>query len=444
MTKWIIGRLILFSLFSGILQKYFCLDSSTILAQGTETTHLTQTSSNSDGNNSSFETSAIVEGASTEALWFGFHEEVTIATRHETPLSKAPSVVTVITAEEIKNLGYRTFVEILRTVPGFEILKSGDLGEVFPAVRGLVGSEKVRVMLNGHLVNSPRTGSAFHLFDDFPVENIKRIEIIRGPGSAVYGENAFLAVINIITKDAKDIDGVKVSSGYGSFDTEEGNITFGKTYGKVDISGMVHYRHTDGFDGIVESDLVTQIDNALDPLGFPPASQAPGRVEDWRQEYDLNLRVSYKDFYVEGLYINKNQGPFIGPQFALADESNIEQNYVFGEVGYKKTFDEKFTIRPRLYYDQFDRNSYIEALPEDTHVPLDTDGDGNIDTINTYPDGLIGNAYIREKVVGTEIPFDYELFDGNLITLGFEYRLTNQTNPHFFTTYDPRTLVWCV
>ena len=383
---------------------------------------------------------SLAEGISTEAIWFGFEEEVTIATRHETPVGKAPSVVTVITADEIKHLGYRTFVEILRTVPGFEILKKGDLGEVFPSVRGFADPAKVRVMLNGHLVNSPRTGSAFHLFDDFPVENIKRIEIIRGPGSAVYGENAFLAVINIITKDAKDIDGIKVSGGYGSFDTEEGNIVFGKTCGKVDISGMVRYRHTDGFEGIVGSDLVTQSDNSLAPLGFPSASQAPGRVEDWREEYDLNLKVVYKGFYVEGLYINKNMGPFIGPQFALADESNIEQNYVFGEAGYRNTFDEKFTIRPRLYYDQFDRDSYIEALPENTHVPLDTDGDGVIDKINTYPDGLIGNAYIREKVVGTEIPFDYELFDGNIITLGFEYRLINQTNPHFFTTYDPPTL----
>jgi iron complex outermembrane receptor protein len=98
---------------------------------------------------------ALTEEISTEAIWFGFNEEVTIATRHETPVGKAPSVVTVITAEEIKHLGYRTFVEILRTVPGFEILKKGDLGEVFPAV-GFAGSEKVRVMLDGHLVNSPR------------------------------------------------------------------------------------------------------------------------------------------------------------------------------------------------------------------------------------------------------------------------------------------------
>ncbi|MBM2833093.1 MAG: hypothetical protein HW406_254 [Candidatus Brocadiaceae bacterium] len=439
MIKWTKSSLFLL-LYAGILQNFFYVDSSTILAQGTEATHPTQTSSSNDGNNPSFESSTVAAEASTEALWFGFDEEVTIATRHETQISKAPSIVTVITAEEIKNLGYRTFVEILRIVPGFEILKSGDTGVVVPAVRGITSSNKVRLMLNGHFVNSPFTGSAFGRFDDFPVENIKKIEIIRGPGSAMYGENAFTAVINIITKDAKDIDGVKVSSGYGSFDTYEENVVFGKTYGKVDISGMLHYRQTSGFDGIVESDRQTILDNNLSSFGYPAVSQAPGSVHDGRQEYDMNLKVAYKDFYFEGLYINKNVSPFIGgPQYALTDESQIGDNYVFGEVGYKKKYDEKFTIKPRLYYDQFDLDNYIESLPEGTTVPFDTDGDGNYDTLNTYPDGFIGNGKVTQKIVGTEIPFDYELFDGNIITLGFEYRLINQTNIGFSSNFHPGT-----
>ena len=432
------------------LLSFISFDLSEIFAEGTstsqieirETTQSTEILSKSEEKHTEDTKVALGEEFRTESIWFGFEKEVTIATRHVTPARRAPSIVTVITAEEIKNLGYRTFVEILRIVPGFEILKNSTYtyGAVFPAIRGLDGINKVRLMLNGHLVNDPRTGGAFYLFDDFPVENIKRIEIVRGPGSAVYGENAFLAVINIITFDAKDIDGVKVSGGYGSFDTEEENIVFGKTYGKVDISGMVRYRHTDGFDGIVESDSVTQIDNALSPLGFPPASQAPGRVEDWRQEYDLNLKVIYKDFYFEGLYINKNQGLFTSPQLALTDESDLEQNYVFGEAGYKKTFEEKFTFRPRIYYDQVDTNTFGELFPENTHISVDTDGDGNIDLTNTYPDGLVANGKANLKTIGMEIPFDCELFDGNVLTLGLEYRLSNQTNIHSLANFDLITL----
>lgn len=356
--------------------------------------------------------------------------EVSIATRHDTPVTKAPSIVTVITAEEIKHLGFRTFVEILRIVPGFEILKDGSFGGSFPAVRGIDAANKVRVMLNGHLVNSPSNGEAFSTFDDFPVENIKKIEIIRGPGSAVYGENAFSALINIITFDAKDIDGVRLSSGYGSFDTYDENIVFGTTYENVAISGMTHYKQTAGFNGVVQKDT----------LSPAPFSKAPGKVHDGRQEYDLNLKVTYKDFYVEGLYINKNKGPFIGPQYALNDESDIEGNYVFGDFGYKKTFEEKFTFRPRVYYDQFDDNLFIESFPENTTLPFDINGDGKPDTSVTYPDGFIGNAKVIEKTVGAEIPLDYQLFDGNILTLGIEYRLTNQTNVHYFANFNPITL----
>lgn len=436
MIKWTKSCLFLL-LFAGILQNFFNLNSSTILAQGTETTHLTQTSSGKDGNNPSFASSALAEESLTEAIWFGSVEEVTIATRRKTPISKAPSIVTVITAEEIKNLGYRTFAEILRIVPGFEILKFADFGIVGPSVRGLATSSnlnRIRLMLDGHFVNDPLRGGAFNVFDDFPVENIKRIEIIRGPGSAVYGENAFSGVINIITKDAKDIDGVRVSSGYGSFDTYDENILFGKTYGEFGISGMARYRQTSGFDGIVERDRQTTLDNAFTTPPFPDASQAPGKVHDGRQEYDMNLKVSYKDFYFLGWYSNKNREPFVGPQFALTDGSHLESNHVFGEVGYKKTIEEKLTIKPRIYYDQMDSDSFIKSLPENATI-LDTAG-----IPQTFPKGFIGNGKVSEKIVGTEIPFDYELFDGNTVTLGLEYRLINQTNIRFLSNFNPGTL----
>lgn len=363
-----------------------------------------------------------------EIQWLQAEAMVTIATRHETPIDKAPSIVTVITAEEIKNLGYRTFAEILRTIPGFEIIKEADSGDVVSVVRGLEGSNKVRVMINGHLVNNPLHGDAFDNFDDFPIRNIKRLEIIRGPGSAMYGENVFLGVINIVTFEAKDIDGAKVSSGYGNFNTYEEDTIFGETYQDIAVSGMVHYRQTSGFDGIIKSDNQTILDKQLGST----ASRAPGKVHDGRQEYDMHLKVDYKDFYFQGWYSNKNQEPFIGPQLALNDGVNVEENYVFSEVGYKKTFEEKFTLKPRVYYDQFDNSSFIDALPPGT--TSDTNAD------KMYPNGFMSRGKVIEKVVGTEIPIDYELFDGNILTLGLEYRLTNQTDVEFSSNFNPGTL----
>ncbi len=418
---------------------------STILAEGTETTDTTPVNDNVSPEDAAAARkkadAALAKEMAMQYLWFCADEVISIATRHSTPSSKAPAIVTIITDTEIKNLGFRTFSEILRIVPGFEILKIGDYGNTSPSVRGIAGSSKIRVMIDGHFVNSPLAGGAFSHFDDFPVEGIKRIEIMRGPGSALYGENAFSAVINIITKEAHEINGVRVSSGYGSFETYDENVVFGDTHGPVAVSGMAHYRQTKGFDGVVKSDSQSIIDKKLALYKIPAASVAPGHVDDWRQEYDLDLKMVYKDLYVHGFYLNKDKGPFIGAQYALNDESSIEDNYAFGEVGYKKTFDDNLTIKPRAYYDQFDSNMYMEALPENTVLPIDTNNDGKPDTLYRYPDGFVGNGKVIEKIVGTEIPFDYELFDGNLLTLGFEYRLINQTNVRFLSNFHPATLV---
>ncbi|MDQ1271620.1 MAG: hypothetical protein QG591_250 [Planctomycetota bacterium] len=413
-------------------------NSSKVLAESIDTTDSPDTSSKKSAADI---TTTVAEELSTEAIWFGLGDVVTISTRQETPIGKAPSIVTVITAEMIKQLGYRSFVEILRTVPGFELLQAGGFGSTLIAARGLVGSGRVRLMINGHMVNNPLFGDAFRIFDDFPVGNIKRIEIIRGPGSAMYGENAFAGVINIITFDAKDIDGVRVSSGYGSFDTKEEDIVFGETYGKFDVSGMVHYMDSNGFDGVVESDSQTAIDEAIPTPPFPDVSQAPGRVEDWVRRYDLNLRVTYNDIYFEGMYVNKNRGSFLSPSLALTDESDVETNYVFAETGYKKTFEEKLTIRPRIYYDQFDNDFFMEIFPDGSTLPFDTNGDDKPDVFYTYPDGFIGDFAVTERGVGAETPFDYELFDGNLLTLGFEYRLINQTNIRTRNNFHPKTKV---
>ncbi len=362
-----------------------------------------------------------------EIRWLQAEAIVTIATKHGIPLSKAPSMVTVITAEEIKHLGYRTFVEVLRVVPGFEIQKNSDFGHSAPAVRGIGGSERIRVLVDGHHVNNPLNSAAFLIFDDFPVENIKRIEIIRGPGSAIYGENALTAVINIITYDADDIDGVKFMGGYGRYDTYEGNIVFGKTFGEFSISGLYRYRESNGIKSTVNSDAQTVLDNNLSGF-FPSVSKAPGSVDAERREYDLNLKLSYKDFYVEGLYINKNNGPFVGLGSALNDGTEIENSYVFVETGYKKTFDDRFTFRPRVYYDQTDSSNTIEIFPDGVTLAPGSTSTGRPSAFTTYPNGLFVTAQVSEKVVGTEIPFDYELFDGNLLTIGTEFRLIQQTN----------------
>src|SRR5579871_1429828 len=128
---------------------------------------------------------------------------VVTASKFEQKSAEAPSSVTVITSEEIKRYGYRTLADILASVPGFYI--SYDRNYAFLGASGInLGDFNSRILLlvNGHRVNSDLNDSAYvdstFLLD---VDLIDRVEIIRGPGSVLYGNNAFFGVINVITRE---------------------------------------------------------------------------------------------------------------------------------------------------------------------------------------------------------------------------------------------------
>ena len=142
-----------------------------------------------------------------EALFWGEEEKIISATRYIKRLREAPAIASVITAEQIRNMGARNLMDILKIVPGIGTYMEF-VGMQTIDVRGMktANAEKVLIMINGFGVHDNIFGSAMQYNDNLFVDNIKRIEIIRGPGSAMYGSNAFVAVINIITMNSDDID----------------------------------------------------------------------------------------------------------------------------------------------------------------------------------------------------------------------------------------------
>ncbi len=164
--------------------------------------------------------STLVEEMELEEMFAIFTEEEIVVSALKKPrtVSKSPAIMSVITARQIRQMGARTLSDALEAVPGFDItMDTNGTREI--GVRGVLqtNSSKVKLLIDGHSVNEPGSGGASWNFFDLVVENIKRIEIIRGPGSALYGQNAFLAVINVITKDTDDIDGVQLTTSGGCF-----------------------------------------------------------------------------------------------------------------------------------------------------------------------------------------------------------------------------------
>jgi iron complex outermembrane receptor protein len=157
--------------------------------------------------------------------------KVEAATKTEIPISKAPSAVTVVTAKQISESGARSVPDLLRLVAGVNV-RWNPMTQTID-IRGFGENpfaNRVLMLIDGAPVNSGDTGG-FPLspaFDLFPVENIKRIEVVRGPGSSLYGENAFWGVVNIVTLSGEDLAGGQAQLFGGARSTGVVNAMYGK------------------------------------------------------------------------------------------------------------------------------------------------------------------------------------------------------------------------
>ena len=359
---------------------------------------------------------------------------ITIASKREEKASNAPSIVTVITADEIENLGIRTLTEALRFVPGFDILKSAAGGANNISVRGIstadFSNEKIRILLDGHYITWHFSGNTSMFFDDLPLKNVKRIEIIRGPGSALYGANAFLAVINIITKESSDINGVEMSTGFGSYDTQEYNIMVGKEFRDIQIAGFLSFYNTNGLSDTIKEDLLSSIQI------FNRFSTTPGDTDDGRKKFDMYLKASYKDLELNAKYMNKDTEPFVNTSGLpiLTNGTEQEMNYVMADLKYKLEVGDKLTIKPRVYYDQNDWDVDVQFSPEGFILPIFIDGK---EVFAEFPDGQLGHEEFTNRNLGGEIQIDYNLFNSNAFTFGFKYDWIKQTNISVKSNFDP-------
>jgi len=336
-----------------------------------------------------------------------------IATKHLEREAKAPAIATVITANEIRNMGARNLLDILRRVPGIGVnIASAPPVVRSVAVRGIktLYSEKILVMMDGHRLNDIGNATAILDYGDLSVENIKRVEVIRGPGSALYGAGAFLGVVNIVTKEADDINGLQVTAGGGRFDTEHYNVLFGHPGEKIKVSGYLDYLNTDGPSSFIGQDA---IGNSGDTL-------------NWQEKAELGFNISYNDFTLRGLYHTNENGPYIGVAGALNDDSVLRYgNGGYLDLSFRKAFANNINITARAYGDYFKIDNYFEILPEG---------------FPGFPEGMIGHPQTKERILGSEVSLDYGISD-HLLTFGVMYENERLYDVRHETNYNPLEVV---
>jgi iron complex outermembrane receptor protein len=181
--------------------------------------------------------------------------EVTSVSKKEQRISQVAAAVFVISREDIRRSGALDIPDLLRMVPGLDVAQI-DVSKWAISARGFNGqySNKLLVLIDGRTVYSPIFAGVFWDSQNVPLDTIERIEVIRGPGAAVWGSNAVNGVINIITRNANDTQGVYLNAGIGTRTTGSETIGYGgKAHGigayRIYAEGF-HYNSLPTFSGL--------------------------------------------------------------------------------------------------------------------------------------------------------------------------------------------------
>jgi len=248
------------------------------------------------------------------ALVYGDKSVISVATGSAMPLRRAPAVATVITAADIQATGATSLDGILETVPGLHVSRSTVLNMGIYTIRGVrstLNNPQVLVLINGTPLTNAYSGDRGLVSADMPLENIARIEIIRGPGSALYGADAFSGVINIVTKTAKEQEGSRFGVRLGSFNSRDAWVLHGSKWAGIDVAASLQHSRTAGPRPLVERDA----QSGFDQLFGTNASLAPGYGNFGRAATDVNLEFAYDKWNLHlGVMHRENlgTGPGIG------------------------------------------------------------------------------------------------------------------------------------
>lgn len=340
---------------------------------------------------------------------------VTSVSKRPQLLHETASAVYVVTQEDIRRTGAVNIMEALRIVPGVQVSKINQ-NRYAISIRGFnrrLGSDKLLVLMDGRTVYSPSASGVFWIGQDTVLEDIDRIEVIRGPGASLWGSNAVAGVINIITKTSTETQDVLLSGGGG---TEEKGFATLRYGGKIkdDFSYRVYGKYRDQDEGKTLGGSMPIDDKQMSQTGFR---------SDWQvtPSDNLTLQGDYYhldaglDFKSRFLSISEGSAPFKG---------EVNQKGLNFLSRWSRELDDSSSFQFQAYYDRLERKS---ELPFKNIVDqLDLDFQHNF---------LIGEK--QNILWGLNYRFSYFNFEETNIT-----RLPERgTNLFGFFIHDEITLI---
>ncbi|MFZ2525285.1 MAG: TonB-dependent receptor [Candidatus Ferrigenium altingense] len=310
------------------------------------------------------------------ALAYGDKSFISIASGTRQPIARAPSVATVVTTEDIAAIGAADLDEVLETVPGMHVARTASGYNPIYVMRGIYTqyNPQMLMLVNGIPITSVFVGDRSRVWGGMPVENIARIEVIRGPGSALYGADAFSGVINIITKTAADLDGTKIGLRAGSFNSRDAWVLHGGEWSGFDVAAYLRVGATDGQRRTISRDAATALGTSLAPGPVNLGRDAiDGRIDLARDQWRLRAGYQQRD----------NVGTAAGAAQALDPKGSNSSKRFSADLTYQDAnFGRDLDVTAQTSYFYLNDRSNLVLYPPGTNF-----GTG------AFTDGVIGNPY---------------------------------------------------
>ncbi len=318
------------------------------------------------------------------------------ASRYDQKVTEAPSSVTLFTAEEIKRSGARTLAEVLGRATGLFV--TYDRNYSYLGIRGFNRpgdfNSRVLLLVDGHRLNDnlyDQAGLGTESLID--VDLIDRVEIVRGPSSSLYGTNAFLGVVNVITRRGRDVQGTELSGEVASHRSYKGRITYGDKLAdglELLVSGAYYDSHG-------RSNLYYE--------EFDDPTTNFGVAEDADDDTfpTVFTKLSFRDFTLQGGFVSREKGiptASYGTAFNTDDTRSTDE-HAYVNLAFDHVLENQLRVTARLYYDHF-------------RYQADYFYDSPATVLNR--DESVGDGW------GTELKLDKTLFERHKVTIGAGYQ----------------------
>ena len=362
----------------------------------------------------------------------GLSATITTASSQAEKLSEVPVPTTLISEEMIHNSGARNLQELLAIyVPGMNIVDCND--DINISMRGIYsnGQEKILFLLNGHRMNSYCTSIAAPDFS-MSLEKLKQIEVLRGPASSLYGGVALTAVVNLITKQGADVDGLQLRAGLGNYGQYHGDAVFGKRYFDLDILLWGSFYAVKG-----QKVFVSKEDTGLGQTYGQDGDITIGRIGP-KPSYDIGTSIKYKNLQLlYNIHYSQVQSPMTMTYlFSPYEADKYKTHYGTGpgystmshhaDLSYGQQLGNVY-LKGSVTYDNSDLSHY--QVITDWKVPgltslLPIPGTGKT-ILQEYPEGLSRYITGQEHTFGGKIQGDWFYINKGrhkgLLTFGAEY-----------------------